>query len=116
MQANAAARALLARDGNDLTTSLARTIAGPPAESRWQLTALRETDSPPGFLALLKTPTKEESVANAEAWEKAKRTKIDGAILRAASLWKLTRRQKEVFELLACGLANTSMAEMLEQM
>jgi DNA-binding CsgD family transcriptional regulator len=123
LRANAAARALLARDGQNLTASLAKTIAGTLGESLWQLTALRETDNPPGFLALLKAPTKEETYADAvnevvgtdlEAPGEAKRRKLDDAILHAARLWKLTRRQKEVFQLLACGLTNTSLAEMLD--
>ncbi|MES1206130.1 MAG: LuxR C-terminal-related transcriptional regulator, partial [Pseudomonadota bacterium] len=38
----------------------------------------------------------------------------DQAVVRATRLWKLTRRQRQVLELLACGLTNGIVAEMLQ--
>ena len=99
LQANAAAQALLDRDGGAVRSALASTIAGTLGEHLWQLTPLRDAERPLGFLALLATSTKEG--------------KLDDAVREATRLWKLTTRQQQVLVLVAQGWTNALVAETL---
>lgn len=109
--ANANGKKVLDRDGHSISTSLARIVAGDLSNPSWELVPLSTRKHPPGFLVLLKAPG--QDITPAESARSAKHPKVDQAIVRASGLWKLTRRQKEVLELLACGLTNGLVAEML---
>jgi len=100
LRANAAAQALLERDGLNVKTSLAQTVAGAFTELLWKLTPLRDTDSSLGFLALLSISPKER--------------KLDDAVREATRRWKLTARQRQVLELVAQGHTNGLVAEALD--
>jgi DNA-binding NarL/FixJ family response regulator len=99
LRANAAAQALLDRDGFAVKSALASTVAGNIGEHLWELTPLRDADNPLGFLALLTTSTKEG--------------KLDDAVREATRIWKLTARQQEVLVLVAQGWTNALVAETL---
>jgi DNA-binding NarL/FixJ family response regulator len=99
LRANAAAQALLDRDGSAVKSALASTIAGDLGEHLWELTPLRDAETPLGFLALLTTSTKEG--------------KLDDAVREATRLWKLTARQQQVLVLVAQGWTNALVAETL---
>jgi DNA-binding NarL/FixJ family response regulator len=109
VRANAVGRHLLERDGVELVTSLAKGIAGGLPDRRWELKPLRCPGNPPRFLALLRPPAPEPTAERPAAG-----VRLDDVILRASRLWNLTRRQREVLELLAHGLTNASVAETLE--
>jgi DNA-binding CsgD family transcriptional regulator len=100
LRANTAARALLERDGESVTSSLAKTVTGKFTELLWDLTPLSDGAGPSGFLARLRSSEREG--------------KLDDAVRAAARLWKLTRRQRQVLELVAHGLTNAVVAQTLE--
>jgi DNA-binding NarL/FixJ family response regulator len=111
--ANAIGKEALAREGPVLTAALARTVAGDLSGRIWELMPLSGSERSLGFLALLR-PSAPAADATAVITATTTFPKTTGAILRAARLWKLTRRQNDVLELVACGLTNGLVAEMLE--
>ena len=99
LRANAAARTLLERDRERVTTSLAKTVTGKFTEVLWDLTPLSDGGGPLGFLARLRGSERER--------------KLDDAVGEAARLWRLTTRQRQVLELVAQGLTNAVIAQSL---
>lgn len=100
LRANEAAQALLDRDGIEIRTSLAKAVAGERGPLIWALTPLRDSGLGLGYLALLKTSSKEG--------------KLDDAVREATRRWNLTARQRQVLELVAQGHTNALVAQTLE--
>jgi DNA-binding NarL/FixJ family response regulator len=100
LQANAAAQVLLDRDEMAVRNALANLVAGNVTEHVWDLTLLRNADTPLGFLALLR-PRPHEG-------------KLDDAVREATRVWKLSSRQRQVLGLVAQGFTNALVAETLE--
>ena len=100
LRANAAAQVLLDRDETAVRSALARTLAGTASEHDWELTVLRNAETPLGFLAMLKTRPNEG--------------KLEDAVRAGTRLWKLSSRQRQVLELVAQGFTNALVAETLE--
>jgi DNA-binding CsgD family transcriptional regulator len=98
LHANTNAQVLLDRDRPGVSRSLVEAIAGAPAGG-WDLTPLRGSEQPRGFLAILR-PSRPPVVARDP--------------LRVASKrWHLTARQTEVLHWVAHGLTNVLIAETL---
>jgi DNA-binding NarL/FixJ family response regulator len=99
LHGNTNAQTLLARDRQAVSRSLARAIAGAPADLAWDLTPLRGTEKPPGFLAILRARRREVAVTD--------------SVRTASERWHLTGRQTQVLELVARGFTNALIADSL---
>jgi DNA-binding NarL/FixJ family response regulator len=99
LHANTNAQALLERDRPGVARALMGAIAGGQTDRTWELTPLRRTDKPSGFLAILRAGRRETPVAE---------------LLQAATRrWQLTVRQSQVLDLLVHGFTNALIAETL---
>ena len=99
VRANALARVLLAREGTAIQRSLAMAAAHGPANTVWDLKPFQGAENAAGFLAIRRPPTREIALAD--------------ALRTARRRWKLTARQVDVLELVARGLTNDVIAEVL---
>ncbi len=107
LRANVAAQATLADDAPAVHRSLEHAPGGGPKRRRgddrptsvWDLTPLGDRAQPTGFLAILRAPPPERASAE--------------ALAAAVRRWKLTARQAQVLTLVARGLTNEVVAEML---
>jgi DNA-binding NarL/FixJ family response regulator len=100
LHANTNARALLEKDRQGVARSLLSAISGGQADRAWELTPLRRTDRPRGFLAILRASPPETPVAD---------------LLQTANRrWCLTARQSQVLELVVRGFTNALIAETLD--
>jgi DNA-binding CsgD family transcriptional regulator len=97
LHANTNAQILLARDRRGVSRSLVNAIAGMRADLTWDLTPLRGTQAPRGFLAMLRAPRRETSGPDP----------VNAAALR----WHLTARQIDVLRLVARGFTNVLIAD-----
>jgi DNA-binding CsgD family transcriptional regulator len=97
--ANGNAQILIARDRRGVALSLARAIAGAPADLAWHLTPLRGSERRHGFLAILPSPRRELPIADSHS--------------AAVRRWHLTPRQAEVLNLVARGFTNALIADEL---
>lgn len=95
VEANAAGRTLLDRCPAT-RAALADALRRRPTAMQVELTRLTEIGTPALWLAILPSQTADESVA--------------AAIERAVERWELTRRQREVLELVVGGMANVTIA------
>ena len=99
LHANRAGYSLIDRDRAGVARSLVAAVGGLKTEPAWKMSALADQRSARGFLAVLSSPARDTARA---------------ALVRmAAARWHLTRRQQDVLELLARGLANAIVAEAL---
>lgn len=110
--ANAVGKEVLDGEGGPLRASLVTTVAAGLSGRVWELMPLAGQDRSPEFLALLKGPA--DTAGAGEGVLNGNHPKTDQAVVRATRLWKLTRRQGQVLELLACGLTNGLVANMLQ--
>src|SRR3954464_1818340 len=98
--ASSKARAVLDRHLLTVSNELAAAAGGAPAAARvWEMTPLRAPGEGRRFLAVLR--------AAPRAGE------IEATIREATLRWRLTARQAEVLDLVAHGLTNLTIAEML---
>jgi len=98
LEANTAARRLLADNPGRALRALAEAVARRPSDLAVNITPLRgERHS--GFLAVVRSPTGNGRLAK--------------KVGRATVLWKLTPRQADVLDLVARGLTNATVGEML---
>ena len=99
LHANSNARTLMARDSRGIARSLVRAMAGTPADLAWDLTPLRGGEGRHGFLAILRSRSRE--------------TQTPGSLAAAVRRWHLTPRQAAVLALVARGFTNALIAEEL---
>lgn len=99
LRTNVSGRILLDRDSEGVLRSLSRVIAGRTGALEWEVTPLRGTDKPRGFLAIQRSPRGESGVSD--------------PLRTASERWRLTPRQTEVLRLTARGHTNASIAETL---
>lgn len=99
LHANTNAQILLDRDRSGVARALAAAIAGAPAQETWDLTPLRGTEQPQGFLAIMRPPRH--------------RIVVHDPLPAATRRWCLTARQTEVLRWLAHGLTNGLIAQTL---
>jgi len=99
LHANTNGQVMLRRDRRGVSRSLAGALAGAPDTDPWDLTPLRGSGQPCGFLAILHGPRRGPIVAD--------------SLRSARARWHLTARQTEVMRLVARGLTNVLIAETL---
>lgn len=99
LHANTNAQVLLERDRPGVSRSLVAAIAGAPAYRGWDLTPLRGSEQPRGFLAIMR-PSRIPVVAK-------------DPLCAASKRWRLTARQTQVLHWVAHGLTNVLIAETL---
>jgi DNA-binding CsgD family transcriptional regulator len=92
-------RQLLARDAAGTLDALAAAVAGSKGEPPFDVTTLRSGTECLGFFAILRDAPTRKPIARS----------IEVAVAR----WSLTARQSEVLDLVARGLTNATIAEML---
>jgi DNA-binding CsgD family transcriptional regulator len=100
LEVNAAGRALYDRLGRRVARALSDAATGRPSEFAFQLTALRTSDTPAGYLALM---DEQEPAAVLEC-----------RVAAASERWELTPRQRQVLSLIARGLTNRTIAAAIE--
>jgi DNA-binding CsgD family transcriptional regulator len=100
LHANTAGRSLLSRDPEGTRCSLERMPAGSASNSAWSLAPLRGAAGRLGFLAILRPPDRTTTINRS----------VSVALLR----WSLTARQGQALELVAHGLSNAVVADILQ--
>ncbi len=98
-ETNAAGRALLTEDRDEITKALEDALAGRPNPREIELVPLLERGVPAHFLAIVRADPVERRVAS--------------CVQLCALKWSLTPRQAEVLDLVVRGLANATIAATL---
>lgn len=91
------ARRLLAQDPSRILGALAAAVSGTEGEPAFELRPLQSGPERLGFMAIVRSTPVPST----------------GSVELAASRWNLTARQAEVLDLVARGLTNATIAEML---
>ena len=98
LHCNATGHGLLQRDETAVRAAVAQMTTAGPVRGPWELVPIRESGESHGYLVLCRTPAR-----------RPKRNSLSEATLR----WSLTIRQREVLNLVALGLTNADVGELL---